>query len=314
MPQRKIDELANLITREIKKIKKEAGEINLMVSGGVDSGVLAALSNPDRVFTVRLPYGTRHDELGDAASIIRYLDLDDKWDVIDLDEDRFDEVMEKAVKAIGRPIPHFNIFPLYIAFEYMAKMGVKDVVVGDGPDETMCGYTRHLIMAYLYGSYDIESFKHYEPTIAKLLPPPSVAYAKLIGKDHSEIKSYYHDDLLDFMCRVDMDIMRPDMMDMSHGLAKHFGIKIHAPYESKVIDNYMMSLPDEEKIDTDEWYGKYLLRDLAGELIPSDIAWRKHKIGGPVVPVNEIKGWKDVGPFSKERYLEWQREILNSVQ
>ena len=31
-------------------------------------------------------------------------------------------------------------------------------------------------------------------------------------------------------------------------------------------------------------------------------------------PVNDIKGWKDVGSFDKKRYMEWQKSILSSVQ
>jgi hypothetical protein len=72
----------------------------------------------------------------------------------------------------------------------------------------------------------------------------------------------------------------------------------------------MFNLPKELKVKNNE-FGKYLLRKLAAHLLPPEIAWRLQKIGGPVVPVNEIKGW-DLDPFDKSKYLQYQKEILNA--
>jgi len=41
------------------------------------------------------------------------------------------------VKAIGRPIPHFNIFPLFTMYRKLYYMEEKELILGDGPDETM---------------------------------------------------------------------------------------------------------------------------------------------------------------------------------
>ena len=148
-------ELRYAIQEEVDEIREAYGEINLMASGGVDSGVLMALSKPDRVFTVRLPYGPMHDEYDDLLKTVRHLGLEDRLITIELDENDFDGYVIEAVKAIGRPIPHYNIFPLYAMFKKMKEMGITQVMCGDGPDETMARYTRHLIMDYLYGVYDI---------------------------------------------------------------------------------------------------------------------------------------------------------------
>jgi asparagine synthetase B (glutamine-hydrolysing) len=308
-------DLKKKIKAELINLEKKTGGINLMLSGGVDSSVLAALGDPQRVYTVRLPFGPKHDEFEDVMRVVNHLKIEDRLTVVDLDLSRFDEVMVKAVKAIGRPIPHYNIFPLYCLFEKISQDGIKDITCGDGPDETMCGYTRQLIMWYLYNAYLMEAFEQYHGMIGKVLLPPDIMYAKLIGKDQEVVCKIFEDNykkggnLLDSMCLVDMALMRPDMDDMSNKLASLFGITIHRPYQDTSIDDIMFRLRPEEKVTGFE-YGKYLLREVAADLLPGRIAWRRQKIGGPVIPVNEIKGWK-LDPFDKSMYLQYQEDILN---
>lgn len=305
-------QLEKLIKEEIDKIRESCGEINLFISGGVDSGVLAALSNPDRLLSVRLPYGEKYDEFEDVKKVVEHLGLEDRLTVVELNESEFEDVMKIAVKAIGRPIPHFNIFPFFVACREAAKMGVKHIVTGDGPDESMCGYTRHLIMRYLYKIGEKEAFHNYFPTIDKILTHPAVSYAKIVGKPSNKILHLMEGkSLVDGMCAVDMALMRPDMDDMTNGIAKHFGITIHRPYQDNPeVDNFMFTLGEKDKIYRDEW-GKYLLRKIADKLLPKEIAWRKHKVGGPLVPVNKIMGW-EVPEFSKNKYLQYQEDILNA--
>jgi asparagine synthetase B (glutamine-hydrolysing) len=306
-----ITQLRHEIEKEIKRIREKAGEINIMASGGVDSGTLMALSRPDRVFTVRLPYGPKFDEYEDLMETVRKLGLTDRLTTVELDESKFDEYVTEAVLAIGRPIPHFNIFPLFSMFKQMNEMGITDVVCGDGPDESMAGYTRHLIMLYLYDSYGKTQFAHYKLTIDKLLPHPADAYAKLIGKRDLDVRSLWtRKSMVENMCRTDMVLMRPDMDDMSNGIAKHFGITLHRPYQDGVVDNLMYDLPEREKVCHRRIHGKMLLRQLAATLIPRRIAWREQKIGGPLLPVNQIKGW-DLSPFDKSEWLKYQKEILS---
>jgi asparagine synthase (glutamine-hydrolysing) len=314
----KKSELVSEIYEELEDVRSDVGEINIMASGGIDSGVLMALGMPDRVFTVRLPYGPRHDEYEDLLKSVRHLGLEDRLVTIELDEDLFDEYTREAVKAIGRPIPHFNIFPLFTMFKKMKEMGIKHVVCGDGPDETMCGYTRHLIMQYMYSAYSIEAFIHYRGMITKLLGDLTIEeqYAMLIGKDPADVEKIFQAtfltkedaNLLDCMCAVDMELMRPDMDDMSNNIAKHFGIKIHRPYQDGLIDEMMFYLPAEQKVQGE--FGKYLLREIAAEYLPFEIAWRKQKIGGPVVPVNKIMGWS-LEPFDKSAWIKYQEDILS---
>ncbi|OHD14405.1 MAG: hypothetical protein A2Y41_13905 [Spirochaetes bacterium GWB1_36_13] len=286
--------LEELIT---KNIKPYLG-IPLALSGGVDSSLLAALIKPKFAISVELPEG-KHDEIKYSKLVAEHLGL--RHIIVKLDDSNLDEDMEIAVKAIGRVIPHFNIFPLYQMYKKLNEMGETELVLGDGPDETMSGYARDLIISYLYKVYDFPAFLNYKTLIDKILPPISETISRSIGIET---------DLTSIM-EADIVLMRPDMDDMSNALAKHFGITNHRPYQdNQELDDFMRDLPEEEKIHQVE-YGKYALRKIAEKYLPLEIAWRKGKVGGPVYPVNAKKGWLDIdGEFGKTEYIKWQKEIL----
>lgn len=269
----------------------------LALSGGVDSSLLAAIIRPKFAISVRLPGGEKYDEIQYSSLVAQHLGI--QHIIVDLDENKFDESVIEAVKAIGRPIPHFNIFPLFEMYKKLAEMGEKNLVLGDGPDETMCGYARDLIVNYLYKVYNFEAFKNYKPVIDKILPPLPEVIKRITN--------------LDAQTMPEADIlMRPDMDDMSNGIAKHFGITNHRPYQDNPeMDNFMKDLIDEEKIKDIE-FGKYALRQIAELYLPKEIAWRKKKVGGPVYPTNIFKGWVETdGEFGKNSWLKFQQDILD---
>jgi asparagine synthetase B (glutamine-hydrolysing) len=328
------NQLEKLIKKEIRKIPKDAV---YTLSGGIDSSLLFALAKeinpklPKAVVTVHIPYGKKFNEFKYAQRVFDYLDngLTEQI-IVEFDESRFDDVMKKAVKAIGRPIPHFNIFTLYCMYEELAKRGVKNVVLGDGPDETMCGYARHLIMNYIFKIYEVESFENYKGKIDKILSSPIVLYSKLVGLPYKEVEKIWDNkkSLINNMCLVDIILKRPEMDDMSNGIAKYFGITNIRPYQdNKELDDFMFNLSPEMKISRNGKYGKYFLRELASKpikfildggqewptknLLPDEITWRVGKMGGPLLPVNKIKGWeKTDGEFGKSSYLKYQEKIL----
>ena len=230
--------LESLILRESKKVDG----MPLALSGGVDSSTLAAFTNPKFVISVELPGDEKYNEIEYSKEIAKHFSI--QHHIVKLDESRFDEAMIKAVKAIGRPIPHFNIFPLYCMYEYLADWGETDLILGDGPDETMCGYARDLIFNYLYNVYNFEGFVNYKELIDKVMPPKQIMIEKLTG-------------LHGYTDMMEADIaMRKDMDDMSNQLAKYFGIKNHRPYQdNQEIDDFMKNLPIEDKIGDVE-YGK----------------------------------------------------------
>jgi asparagine synthetase B (glutamine-hydrolysing) len=291
----KQNKLENLIKKSVEAIPDNI-HTAIAVSGGIDSNLLQALGKYKNTITVVLPFGNRYDEKVNAKTKVA------------LDLFTFKEDLVKAIKIIGTPIPHFNIYPFYKMCERLWQDGITDLIVGDGPDESMCGYTRHLIMDHLYGSYVLTPFKEYSPTISKILPTPQEAYSRLIGKDEVIVSSLMNTGtLVKDMCNVDMKLMRPDMSIMTNKLAGSFGITIHRPYEEPEIDNMMFNLEKKDKIHYP--WGKFLLRKISEKYLPESVTWNTHKIGGPLVPVNKLMGW-NTEEFDKSMYLRFQKEVL----
>lgn len=304
----------NKLEKLIRKACKPVMGMPVALSGGIDSGLLASIIKPKFVINVELPGGERYNESEIARRVARHLGL--TIHVIRLSDHDFKTEVKKAIKIIGEPVPHFNVFPLYIMYKVLAEFfEEKEIVIADGPDESMCGYTRHLIMNYLYSGFRVKGFKHYLGMLRKFLPLSEIAYSKLSGLSEKAVKEIFmtqqfnNGDLLDCMCAVDMKLKRPEMALMDK-LAEHFGITIHRPYETKEVDEYMFNLPPEMKIH-DTQYGKYALRLIAEKYLPEEIAWRKQKVGGPVYPVNQEMGWvKTDGEFGKGSWLKFQKEVL----
>lgn len=309
-----MDKTTSQLEKLIKKAAKKYEGMPIALSGGIDSGLLAALIKPKFAIHVKIP----DEKLGEhelAMVTARHLKI--PLHIVELDTSKFKQTCEKAFKAIGKPIPHFNIFPLYEMYRVLKEeYGVKELVLADGPDESMCGYTRHLIMNYLYGVYNYEAFWPYRETINKIWPwvAPEVRYADDVARvDFVKAVSLLkkEDSLISVMCRIDMALKRPEMDSMSNGLAKNFGIKNLRPYQdNREIDEFMFNLPIELKIHNVE-YGKYALRLIAEKYLPHEIAWRKIKVGGPVFPVNKFMGWdKTEGDYGKRKWLAWQKKVL----
>lgn len=300
----KVAELEAMIKKEADKYKG----MPVAISGGIDSSTLAALIKPEFVINVELPCGEKYDEGKYAKIVCEHIGT--KLITVITNHDNFNKDMKIAVKAIGRPIPHFNIFALFAMYKKLNEMGVKELILGDGPDETMSGYTRNMIMYHIYSVYFQQGFEHYVPTIKKILRDEISVYADLVGKPIEEVRPLM-DGLptIKAMNKVDMELMRPDMDDMSNGIAKYFGIRNIRPYQDNtLIDHLMYELPDELKIQGS--IGKIALRLIAAKYLPSEIAWRTKKVGGPVYPVNLMQEWMDKGEFDKTQYLAFQKKIL----
>ena len=307
----KVEKLENLI---VKACKPHLGK-PLGLSGGVDSSLLAAIIKPEFVASVELPMGKPYNESEHSEKVAKHLGI--KRIVIKPNKKNFKEYVEEAVLAIGRPIPHFNVFPLFCLYKKLNELGVKEFILGDGPDETMCGYARNIMMKKIYiDLFEEPAFEGYGPMLGRVLKPFEEAYAQAIDKDIEQVKKVFDEaakdgkSAIDCMCWIDMQVCRPDMDEMSDGIANYFGIKNIRPYQDDPrVDNFMYNLPISDKICG--LWGKFLLRQVATKYLPNDIAWRLRKIGGPVYPVNRIMGWMDKGEFDKTAWIKYQEEILN---
>ncbi len=123
--------------------------VGLLLSGGVDSGLLLGLMSECGqgwpTYTVGYGSSYRDDELDDAAETARHYGASNE--VVRLDREIFEDALPRIVNAMEEPIASSSIVPM----DFVCARARKDVTValiGQGPDELLGGYTRHLGVAY----------------------------------------------------------------------------------------------------------------------------------------------------------------------
>jgi len=143
------DELQTLYHRAVKRQLISDVPVGLLLSGGIDSGLLLALMKENGASwpTYSVGYGTTFsdDELADAAETARL--LGSKHTSVTISRTTFEATLPKIVALLEEPIAASSIVPMYFVCE-RARQDVKVALVGQGPDELFGGYRRHLGVRY----------------------------------------------------------------------------------------------------------------------------------------------------------------------
>ena len=143
------EELLTLYKQAIRRQLISDVPVGLLLSGGVDSGLLLALMNLNGSSwpTYTVGYGSTFadDELADGAETAGI--LGSKHTNVTITRSIFEETLPKIVASLEEPIAASSIVPMYFVCE-RARQDVKVALVGQGPDELFGGYRRHLGVRY----------------------------------------------------------------------------------------------------------------------------------------------------------------------
>jgi asparagine synthase (glutamine-hydrolysing) len=143
------EELCELYKQSVKRQLLSDVPLGLLLSGGVDSGLLLALMNlyGESWHTYSVGYGSSFadDELKDAADTASR--FGSRHASVVLDRNTFEEALPHIVSCLEEPIASSSIVPMYFVCQ-RARQDVKVALVGQGPDELFGGYRRHLGVRY----------------------------------------------------------------------------------------------------------------------------------------------------------------------
>jgi asparagine synthase (glutamine-hydrolysing) len=143
------EELLDIYKRAVKRHLLSDVPVGLLLSGGIDSGLLLGLMNLSGnswpTYTVGYGKSFKDDELQDAAETARIYSAQNTS--IELDRGTFEAALSKIVSIVEEPIASSSIVPMYFVCE-RARRDVKVALIGQGPDELFGGYTRHLGVHY----------------------------------------------------------------------------------------------------------------------------------------------------------------------
>lgn len=147
-----MDELLEIYKHAVKRHLLSDVPVGLLLSGGIDSGMLLGLMNLYgqnwRTFTIGYGAVYRDDELLDAVRTAQHFKA--RHSSITIDQKTFEENLPKIVSFLEEPIAASSIVPMYFVCQ-RAREDVKVALVGQGPDELFGGYPRHV--GIRYGAY-----------------------------------------------------------------------------------------------------------------------------------------------------------------
>jgi asparagine synthase (glutamine-hydrolysing) len=143
------EELLSIYKRAVKRHLLSDVPVGLLLSGGMDSGLLLGLMNNEQrgwpTFTVGYGTSFKDDELDDAAETARILGA--KHTNIEIPVEQFEQSLGGIISQLEEPIATSSIVPMYFVCQ-RAKQDVKVALCGQGPDELFGGYKRHLGVRY----------------------------------------------------------------------------------------------------------------------------------------------------------------------
>ena len=146
------EELLEIYKRAVKRHLLSDVPVGLLLSGGMDSGLLLGLMNlygkSWPTYTVGYGNQFKDDELVYAADTAKIYSA--KNVSIKITRETFEAALPKIVSCLEEPIASSSIVPMFFVCE-RAHQDVKVALMGQGPDELFGGYTRHL--GVHYGGY-----------------------------------------------------------------------------------------------------------------------------------------------------------------
>ncbi len=144
-----IEELLDIYKKAVKRQLISDVPLGLLLSGGIDSGLLLGLMKlyGDSWPTFTVGYGKtfRDDELADAAETAKIFSATNTS--VELDRETFESNLPRIVSFLEEPVSTSSIVPMYFVSE-RARQDVKVALMGQGPDELFGGYRRHLGVHY----------------------------------------------------------------------------------------------------------------------------------------------------------------------
>src|SRR5262245_34583648 len=143
------EELLELYKRAVKRQLISDVPLGLLLSGGLDSGLLLALMNQNgkswKTYTVGFGSSFRGDELCAAADTAKALQSSNIS--IELNREGFNASLSQVIASLEEPVATASIVPMFHLCK-RAREDVKVVLMGQGPDELFGGYKRHLGVHY----------------------------------------------------------------------------------------------------------------------------------------------------------------------
>lgn len=271
----RVDELRSMLDRVVSEHLIADVPVGMLLSGGLDSSVVAALAaQHGPITTITMGFGQSDvDERAEARSVAQHIGAR-HFDVLISSADVRREV-ESGAWVFDDLFADWGTVSTRLLYRRCREMGIKVVLVGEGADE-------------LFGGYDI-----FRQPASLGLWQRFRAYQRYAGRRHGSLFGSFDALLRGYLAESGGDpfhairlfesrrqlpnqyVMKVDKASMAES------IEARAPYLDRRIANIAFRTPSEYLLR--EGTNKWLLRALGAErgLLPASIA-RRAKFGAPL--------------------------------
>lgn len=301
----------SVVLAEQVPLRAPACDFALLLSGGLDSSVLAYLLRPPVCVTVRYPGQDRLDESQIASRIAA--DIGAELIVVEPEPFDFPKVLPDMMSALDYPMGNASTFSEHMAYRKIAELGLRVVVGGLGPDEFLMGYVRQALVLFGPDAVLAAGMDAYRPLAAKLLhaagaplePAEAVTRLVLRGPDPDRrildlitgAMEKAGGDLSRALTLADLATAWRPLVMTCDKLASAYALERRSPFLARELIELSYRLPVEYKIEHPA-EGKRILRDTAKALgLPREVWGSRDKLGfASPVPAwlnGKLASWAD---------------------
>jgi asparagine synthase (glutamine-hydrolysing) len=282
--------LTELIVDAIEiRTRNRQEPFGVLVSGGIDSGLIAAISKPDYI------YSTTYRGLGKEFSEIEYAEsiankIGKKLNIIEPTKREFIKYRNEVAYHLDTPAT-WTGFNLYMTYKSVAR-DTRIALTGEGVDEMFGGYHRYHLLHHDMQIYNLEALDNYDYLIGKYYGKPSDRYIKLINRSEKIFQdkymtymrtlvepsfSFFKKNIIhamghvDFMTTLQIILQMADRMSMAHT------VENRAPFLDHRLIQYAYSMPEKYKIENG--VTKSVIKRIAKKFLPESVVERKDKRG-----------------------------------
>jgi asparagine synthase (glutamine-hydrolysing) len=303
-----IEQFDHLFSVSVKRRLRSDVAIGTSLSGGLDSSSIVALANPLTAFTSVFP-GFEKDESVFAKQVATKFNL--QHFTAEINETNVFNELKKICFHQEEPFGSASVLAQYKVFELAKRQNIKVLLDGQGADETLGGYHKYYKWYWqelfrkmkLYRSGELRAAKEngvqesfgFKNMIAAWIPD----FASVVLERQYLLHAIRQEDLTKEFVKLQSKeayYSTPDYYNLNgalhfntftHGLEELLryadrnsmahGREVRLPFLSHELVEFLFTLPSKFKIRNG--WTKWLLRESMKEKLPTEIVWRKDKVG-----------------------------------
>jgi len=318
------NDLSELIEDAIYlRTKNSVHEFGLLVSGGLDSSLVAAISKPDYLYTAHYDVGPDFDELKYAKEIAKAINRD--LIIVEPKPEDFERTREQIAFHLDTPCT-WTSFTLWMLLERASK-DIKVLLTGDGADEIFSGYYRYLLLYHDEQIKHLETMQKYSYLINRYYGSAVDRYVRLINRCENQndqnvleylnqLVGFYFDksseDVIHTMGITDFYTTMQVLLQMGDRISMAFSVENRSPFIDYRLMQFSYSMPSKYKINNG--ITKWILKEIARKFVPTSIVDRIDKRGFSA-PLNRWFGWDKKGKYDRSIYRklvynDWVQSFL----